>query len=231
MTLLLDDVAKRYPAGGEVVHALDGVTLRVAAGEVVALYGPSGSGKTTLLMLAGALLAPDRGRVVFDGRELGALSEAAAADYRLHDVGVITQGYELMRGVPAVENAAMKLLAGPIGLPQARAHAASWLQRVGLGGRLDATPEQLSGGERQRVAIARALANEPRLILADEPTGCLDSRRGREILELLCGIARERQVAVLLATHDPQAAELADRVETLHDGRVATAETAAEVEV
>jgi ABC-type lipoprotein export system ATPase subunit len=220
MTLALRDVVKHYPSGGEVVRAVDGVTLRVEAGEMVALYGPSGSGKTTLLMLAAALLAPDRGSIAFEGRELRRLSEDAAADYRLRDVGVIFQDYELLPGVPALENAAIKLLAESMPLKTACRKAMPWLSRVGLAHRIDATPEQLSGGERQRVAIARALANEPRLVLADEPTGSLDTQRSREMLDLLQAIAREHAVAVLLVTHDPQAAEVADRAHTLRDGRL-----------
>jgi len=221
VTLALESVVKHYASGGgEVVHAVDGVSLRLEAGEMVALYGPSGSGKTTLLMLAAALMSPDRGSVRFDGREIGKLRDDEAADFRLRDVGVVFQHFELMRGVPAVENAAIKLLAEPISLGEARRRAAPWLERVGLGERLEAMPEQLSGGERQRVAIARALANEPRLILADEPTGSLDTQRGLEVLELLRDISHERGVPVLVVTHDPQAAHVADRVHTLRDGRL-----------
>ena len=220
MTLRLHGVVKHYVAGSEIVRAVDDVTLTVAAGEMVALYGPSGSGKTTLLMLAAALMRPDVGRVMFGSHDIGSLSDNAAADFRLRDVGVIFQDYALLPGVPAVENAAVKLLAGSISLATARRLAIPWLSRVGMEHRLGAVPERLSGGERQRVAIARALANEPKLVLADEPTGSLDSRRGREILELLREIAHDRDVAVLLVTHDPQAAEIADRVHTLRDGRL-----------
>lgn len=218
MTLLLDDVVKHYPSAGEVVRAVDGVTLCLEPGEMLALYGPSGSGKTTLLMLAAGLLRPDHGRVTFRGRDIGALDDAAAADYRLRDIGIILQDYELMRGVPAVENAAVKLYADGIPLKEARRRAMAWLARVGLEHRASAEPAELSGGERQRVAIARALANEPALILADEPTGNLDTQRGREVLELLRAIAHEQRAAVLLVTHDPQAAEVVDRVRTLRDG-------------
>lgn len=225
MTLSLREVIKHYPSGGEVVRAVDGVTLDVDAGEMVALYGPSGSGKTTLLMLAAALTRPDRGTVEFCGHDVGALSPNAAADYRLREVGVIFQDYELMAGVPAVENAAMKLLAEPLSLPAACKKAAVWLERVGLGHRLNAVPAQMSGGERQRVAIARALTNGPRLILADEPTGSLDTQRGRAVLELLRDIARADGAAVLLVTHDPEAAEVADRVCTLSDGRLTETST------
>jgi putative ABC transport system ATP-binding protein len=228
VTVVLQNVVKHYPTGGEVVRAVDDVSLHIDAGEMIALYGPSGSGKTTVLMLAAALLKPDRGSVTFAGRDVGDLSDREAADYRLRDVGVVFQQFELMRGVPAVENAAIKLLAEPIALGAARRRAAPWLERVGLGHRLDALPEQLSGGERQRVAIARALANEPRLILADEPTGSLDTRRGREVLELLHSISHERGVAVMVVTHDPQAAEVADRVLVLRDGRLTAAPLSAE---
>ena len=221
MTLTLHDVVKHYPAGGEIVRAADGITLCVDRGEMVALCGPSGSGKTTLLMLAAALVRPDRGSVTFDGQDVGRMSDEQAADYRLDMVGLISQDYELMPGVPAIENAAVKLLAGTTSLAAARRRAEPWLGRVGLDHRLHAVPEQLSGGERQRVAIARALANEPHLILADEPTGSLDTRRGRAVLELLRSISHEHGVAVLLVTHDPLAAEIADRTHTLCDGRLA----------
>ncbi|HLH14190.1 MAG TPA: ABC transporter ATP-binding protein, partial [Solirubrobacteraceae bacterium] len=204
--LELDRVIKHYTGyGGEVVRAVDGVSLTVRAGEMVALQGPSGSGKSTLLMLAAAMLAPDAGAVRFDGRDLGAMSAAQTADYQRREVGFIYQSFHLMAGVPAVENAAIKLLADRVPLKQARRAAVPWLERVGLAERLTHTPDQLSGGERQRVAIARALINEPRLVLADEPTGSLDSRRGAEILALLADIAHRQRVAVLLVTHDVHA--------------------------
>jgi len=213
-------VVKHYRSGSEVVRAADGVTLTVATGEMVALYGPSGSGKTTLLQLAATLLQPDRGTVAFDGRDLAELTSDQSDDYRRLEVGYIFQDLDLMNGVSARENAALKLLADLVSYESAIEQASTWLRRVGLGHKLDEVPERLSGGERQRVAIATALANEPRLILADEPTGSLDTSRGREILELLHGIAHERGAAVLLVTHDPQAAEIADRVHTLRDGRL-----------
>ncbi len=219
--LELDAVVKHYQGfGGEVVRAVDGVSLAVGPGEIVALHGPSGSGKSTLLMLAAALMAPDAGVIRFEGRDLRTLSSGEAADYQRRQIGFVYQSFHLMAGVPAVENAAIKLLADRVPLKQARRAAIPWLERVGLAARLNHTPDQLSGGERQRVAIARALVNGPRLILADEPTGSLDTQRGGEILALLSRIARQQQVAVLLVTHDPQAAAVADRVCTLRDGRV-----------
>jgi putative ABC transport system ATP-binding protein len=220
-TLELEGVVRHYPDfGGDVVRAVDGVSLAVEAGEVVALYGPSGSGKSTLLMLAAALLAPDAGVVRFEGRDLASLSSREVIDYQSRGMGFIYQSFHLMPGVPALENAAIKLLAGGMSLKLARRAAVPWLERVGLDHRLDHTPERLSVGERQRVAIARALVNEPRLILADEPTGSLDTSRGGEILSLLADICRERNVAMLLVTHDPQAAAIARRVLVLRDGIV-----------
>jgi putative ABC transport system ATP-binding protein len=219
--LELDDVVKHYEGfGGEVVRAVDGVSLAIGPGEIVALHGPSGSGKSTLLMLAAALMAPDAGVVRFEGRDLAALSSGEAADYQRQQIGFVYQSFHLMAGVPAVENAAIKLLADRVPLRQARRVATAWLERVGLEARLNHNPDQLSGGERQRVAIARALVNEPRLILADEPTGSLDTKRGGEILSLLAEIAREQQAAVLLVTHDSQAAAVADQVCRLRDGKL-----------
>ncbi|MEX1142648.1 MAG: ABC transporter ATP-binding protein [Thermoleophilaceae bacterium] len=218
--LELDAVSKRYEIGGEVIRAVDGVTLRIAPGEMVALHGPSGSGKTTLLLLAAGLLAPDAGEVRFNGTDLSRLSSAEAADYQRSQLGLIPQSPDLFPGVPAVENAAMKLLADRVGLREARRAAVPWLDRVGLSDRLDHTPDKLSTGERARVAVARALVNRPGIVLADEPTASLDSRRGHEIAELLADLARQDGVAVLLVTHDPYVAETADRVETLRDGRL-----------
>jgi putative ABC transport system ATP-binding protein len=222
--LRFERVVKHYSDVGEVVRAIDDVSLTVEPGELVALYGPSGSGKTTLLLLAAALMSADSGTVSFQGRNLSALSGRETADYQRREIGFIYQSFHLMSGVPAVENAAVKLLADGVPLKKARSAAADWLERVGLEHRLDHTPERLSGGERQRVAIARALVNEPRLVLADEPTGSLDTRRGGAILRLLAGIAREQRAGVVLVTHDPQAAAVADRVHGLRDGRLGPVE-------
>jgi putative ABC transport system ATP-binding protein len=219
--LELDRVVKHYLGpGGEVIRAVDDVSLTIAAGEIVALQGPSGSGKSTMLMLAAGLLAPDRGHVRFEGRDLSSLSPRESSDYLRRNIGFVYQSFHLMAGVPAVENAAVKLLADRVPLRQARREAVPWLERVGLGRRLDHTPDRLSGGERQRVAIARALVNEPKLILADEPTGSLDSKRATEIVALLGEICRSQTVAMLLVTHDPKAASIADRVYTLRDGKL-----------
>jgi putative ABC transport system ATP-binding protein len=219
-TLELRDLVKHYRGGGETVRAVDGVTLTVQAGELVALYGPSGSGKSTLLMLIAGLLAPDRGSILFGGRDIAGFSARESAAYRRHDVGLISQEFHLIPGAGALDNAMIKLPVLGFTLREARAKTMPWLQRLGLGERAWNRPEQLSMGERQRVAIARALVGEPGLLLADEPTGNLDSVRSREILMLLAEICRERAMPGLLVTHDPDAIAFVDRVHTLRDGRL-----------
>ena len=216
--LEFEEVRKDYEAGGERVHAVAGISLRLEEGEMLAIQGPSGSGKTTLLLLAACALRADGGTVRYRGRDLARLSEQQAAEYRLADLGLIAQSNHLMARVSALENAATKLLLGGVPLGEARERAMVWLERLGLGERAQRTPEELSGGERQRVAIARALACEPKLILADEPTGSLDSQRSREIVALLSELAREQGAGVLLVTHDAEAAEVADRRLLIRDG-------------
>ncbi len=214
-------LVKHYQAGdGETVRAVDGVSTSIAPGELVALYGPSGSGKTTLLMLIAALLRPDSGAVLMDGRDVGELSDADAARYRLHELGFVRQSLKLVPGVSALDNAALKLLGVDIGAREAHRRVLPLLERLGLEGRTKHRAEQLSMGERQRVMIARALSTEPKLLLADEPTGSLDSARSREVLSLLTEVCRERGVSVMLVTHDPQAAGYADRVHALLDGKL-----------
>jgi putative ABC transport system ATP-binding protein len=226
--LELERVVKHYRSAGEEVRAVDGVSLACDAGEMIAVRGPSGSGKTTLLLLIAALLRPEAGTIRFGGRELSRLSEDEASDYLLRDVGFIYQSFHLMPRVSILENASIKLLLGGVGMLEAQDRALPWLERLGLGDRLRCTPEQLSCGERQRVAIARALAAEPKLILADEPTGNLDSARSREVVDLLGRIAHERGTGVVLVTHDTEAASIADRLCTLHDGRIVHARHVAE---
>jgi putative ABC transport system ATP-binding protein len=218
--LKLEDVVKHYHGASEEVRAVDGVTLRLRPGEMVAVHGPSGSGKTTLLLMIAALLAPDRGAIHYEGRDLASLSARETSEYQLRDVGFIYQRFKLMPRVSALENATRKLLLGGVRMREARARASPWLERVGLGERIEHTAAEMSGGECQRVAIARVLACEPTLILADEPTGNLDSAGGLEIVRLLGSIARERQAAVLLVTHDLAALDVADRSYALRDGRL-----------
>lgn len=219
--LELRDLVRHYQSGdGEVVRAVDCVSMSISDGELVALYGPSGSGKTTLLMLIAALLRPDAGAVLMDGRDISELSDADAARYRLHDLGFVRQSLNLVPGVSALDNAALKLLGIDISAREAHRRMMPLLERLGLQQRVKHRAEQLSMGERQRVMIARALSTEPKLLLADEPTGSLDSARSREVLGLLTEICRERGVAVLLVTHDPLAAKYADRVHALLDGKL-----------
>lgn len=217
--LELRDLVKHYPVGdGEPVHAIDGVSLSVAQGELVVLYGPSGSGKTTLLMLIAALLRPDRGSVVVDGHDISELSDRDAARYRLWDLGFVRQSLNLLPSASALDNAALKLLGTDLRAREAHSRVKPLLEQLGLGERMKHRAEQLSMGERQRVMIARALSTKPKLVLADEPTGSLDTRRSREVLEMLTEVCREHRVAVLLVTHDPQAAVYADRANALRDG-------------
>lgn len=219
--LELESVVKHYREADEEVRAVDGVTLAVSPGEMVALHGPSGSGKTTLLLLIAALLRPDAGTIRYAGRSISDLTNDQASEYLLRDVGFIFQGFHLMPRVSAIENASRKLLMQGVGMRTAQSRAAPWLARLGLGERLHHTPEQMSGGERQRVAIAKALACEPKLILADEPTGNLDSERSREVVELLSTVAHKRGAIVVLVTHDETVSAIADRSIMLHDGKLA----------
>jgi len=214
-------VVKHYAIGNEVVRAVDGVSLEVDAGELVALYGPSGSGKSTLLGIAAAILAPDSGEVCVNGRDITRLSARAAADYRMRELGFIAQSIELLEGASVVTNAALKLYGMGMRVGPANRRVAKMLEAVGLGHRLKHRPHELSMGERQRVMIVRALSTEPRIVLADEPTGALDSERTIEVLELLRGVTSDRGIATLLVTHDPQAVAYADRQYTLRDGALA----------
>jgi putative ABC transport system ATP-binding protein len=216
--LELRGLVKHY-RGVNLVRAVDGVSLRIACGEFAALYGPSGSGKTTLLHLIATLLEPDQGSVNLHGTDVTSLPRREKALYLRRDVGLISQSVHLMP-TSAVNNAASKLLADRWSLREAREAARPWLERVGMDARMTHRPEQLSMGERQRVAIARALVSKPGLLLADEPTGNLDSERSRDVLELLRGIAHERKIPALIVTHDVAAGAFVDSIHTLRDGRL-----------
>lgn len=219
--LEIRELVKHYEAGdGSVVRAVDGVSLSVGSGELVALYGPSGSGKTTLLQMCAAVLEPDRGEVLVGGRDVTRLSGGEVARYRMDELGFIRQSLELIPGASALNNAALKLMGKQMSPRKARRTVRPLLEGLGLGERLAQRADRLSMGERQRVMIARALSNNPKLVLADEPTGSLDSERGAEVLGLLSELCRDRGVAVLLVTHDPEAAAYADRVQTLRDGEL-----------
>jgi putative ABC transport system ATP-binding protein len=218
--LELRDLVKHYPSlGGEAVRAVDGVSLSVSAGEMVALYGPSGSGKTTLLSMVAALLEPTSGEILIGGRDISSLSEREASHFRLSQLGFIRQNFDLLPGVSAIDNSVLKLLK-TMRWREAQREITPLLEHLGLGKRLRHRAETLSMGERQRVMIARALSTKPLLLLADEPTGSLDTQRGSEVLELLRELCHEHEVAVILVSHDPMAAIYADRVFGLRDGRL-----------
>jgi putative ABC transport system ATP-binding protein len=219
--LELERARKYYASTGETIHAVEEVSMSVAAGEFVAIFGPSGSGKTTLLLLAAGLLRADSGSVRFEGRDLAALSRAQTLAYRRTKLGFVFQDFNLTAGLTAQENAALPLLLRGARHREAHERALRALEDVGLAHRRKHTPDRLSGGEQQRLAIARALVSEPKLILADEPTGNLDSATGNAVLELLSALPREHGAAVVLVSHDARAARYADRVLGMRDGRLA----------
>ena len=212
-------MSKVYRLDGVEVRALDGVDLVVERGDSMAIMGPSGSGKSTLLGLLGGLDRPTSGTMRFDGRDVTGLSEDELAAVRNQVVGFVFQSFQLLARTPAVANVGLPLVYRGLGRGERRRLATEALQSVGLGHRLQHRPSQLSGGEQQRVAIARALVTEPAMLLADEPTGNLDSRSGQEVLDLLSRLD-ERGVAVVVVTHDPGVAARFRRRVTLHDGRL-----------
>ncbi|MFI9406976.1 ABC transporter ATP-binding protein [Nocardia sp. NPDC052316] len=222
MLLELRDVERVYRVGGEDVRALDGIDLALEAGEFVAVTGPSGAGKSTLLHILGALDTPNSGSVRFDGDEIGSLGDRAQSQFRLHRVGFVFQFFNLLPTLTAWENVAVPRLLGGQSLASARPAATRLLESVGLGDRAEHRPAELSGGQMQRVAVARALMMDPPVVLADEPTGNLDSKTGREILDLLGALAKdsEKPRLVVIVTHDRAAAARADRRVTLVDGKV-----------
>lgn len=226
--IVLEKLERRFPMGGEMVRAVDGVSFEVAAGSIVALVGSSGSGKSTLLHLIGGLEQSDGGRVEVDGRDLAGLNAAELAGYRARTVGFVFQSFHLMNHRTALENVELPMTVAGLSRGERRRRAAALLDDVGLGARRGHRPSQMSGGERQRVAIARALGNRPRLVVADEPTGNLDSVNGDKVMELLFGLARERGATLIYATHDRALATRADRMIRLKDGRLESDEGGAE---
>jgi putative ABC transport system ATP-binding protein len=220
---VLRGVAKLFQRGPAIVRALDGIDLEIDAGELVALEGPSGSGKTTLLQLLGALDRPSAGEIVFEGRDLAALRDRALAELRQRSFGFVFQQFNLIPTLTAVENVEAKL--APVGGDRRR--ALELLDEVGLAARAEHLPAHMSGGEQQRVAIARALSVDPRVVLADEPTGNLDTATGREIIDLLAGLAAEHGSTVIVATHDSELAARAPRRLLMRDGRLVTLAAAA----
>ncbi len=217
--LIGEDLEKEYRTGPETVRVLRGASLHVGAGEVVALVGASGVGKSTLLHLLGALDRPSAGRVVFDGEEIFARGESGLVRFRRHQVGFVFQFYNLLGEMTALENAMLPALLARRSWSEARQRAADALTEVGLADRLGHRPGELSGGEQQRVAIARALVPEPRIILADEPTGNLDPKTSEVVFDLFLRLQAERRIAFLIATHNPELAGRAERAYRLVEGR------------
>jgi ABC-type lipoprotein export system ATPase subunit len=218
--LRAEAVTKSYQLGKRTLEVLRGVSLDVQRGEFVALRGASGAGKSTLLHLLGGLDAPNRGRVHLLGRDLVALSDTALTRFRNRHIGFIFQAYHLLPELDALENVCLPARMARRPVAEVEPRGRELLRQVGLADRVDHKPYELSGGEQQRVAIARALINEPELILADEPTGNLDSRTGMEIVDLLCRVRTERQTTLIIATHDAALAARAPRVVQMVDGRI-----------
>jgi ABC-type lipoprotein export system ATPase subunit len=213
-------VHKSYQLGRKQLDVLQGVDLAVARGEFLALRGASGAGKSTLLHLLGGLDVPNRGEIWFDHQNLASLSGLDLARWRNRKVGFVFQAYHLLPELDALENVCLPARMGRMPTPEAARRGRDLLARVGLGERIEHKPYELSGGEQQRVAIARALINSPELLLADEPTGNLDSHTGDEIMELLCALRTESRTTLLIATHDGRIAARAPRVIELADGRI-----------
>ncbi|MGW4897507.1 ABC transporter ATP-binding protein [Kitasatospora sp. NPDC004240] len=223
----VEDLRRSFGSGDRAVHALRGVSFTVNRGELTALKGRSGSGKTTLLNLVGGLDTPSGGAVLLDGTDLGGLDEDGRLAMRRERIGFVFQSFGLIPVLTAAENVGVPMRLRKVPAQQREERARTLLALVGLADHANQRPGELSGGQQQRVAIARALANEPDLIIADEPTGQLDSETGRAIMQLLRAVVRSEGVTALVATHDPTLMELADRVVELRDGRIVEAEPTA----
>ncbi|MGY4003673.1 ABC transporter ATP-binding protein [Aeromonas sanarellii] len=216
----LEAVSRRFTLGGSEVAALDRVSLRVAEGEYLAVMGPSGSGKSTLLNVLGLLDRPDEGRYWLGGEDTATLPEPALARLRGHRIGFVFQSFHLVSRLTARENVELPLMLCGVAPTERHRRSQQLLASLGLDNRADHRPAELSGGQRQRVAIARAMAMAPRLILADEPTGNLDSRSGEEVITLLEGLNREQGITLVVVTHDPRLGERAGRRILMNDGRI-----------
>ena len=218
--LQLIGVTRDYHLGKSIVHALRGIDLEVELGEILAVMGPSGSGKSTLLHLMGALDTPSSGRVLIGGVDVSTLSDGQLTELRSRTIGFVFQTFNLIPNLTAQLNVELPMIFRGIPRRKRAARAGELLRRVGLAERAHHHPSELSGGERQRVAIARALANDPAIILADEPTGNLDSETGARVLDLLREVCSEGGKTMVLVTHDPEAATVAGRIVRLRDGRI-----------
>jgi putative ABC transport system ATP-binding protein len=218
--ITMDRITKDYKLGKTVVRALRGLDMEIGSGEVVAIMGPSGSGKSTLMHILGALDTPTSGTATIDGDDLQSLKEGQLVTLRGKKIGFVFQTFNLIQTLSALQNVELPMIFQGVPKPERTKRAKDLLGRVGLADRVRHKPSELSGGERQRVAVARALANDPEIILADEPTGNLDTESGSAILALLKGLSVNDGKTVIIVTHDPEAAEIADRVIKLRDGCV-----------
>lgn len=216
----LTDVGKNYMMGETEVQALRELDLRINTGEFVAIVGPSGSGKSTLMHLVGALDVPDRGEVLLDGKDISKYQENELAQLRGRKVGFVFQTFNLIHTLSSLENVALPLTFQGVERDEREERAADLLEMVGLGDRLGHKPAELSGGEQQRVSIARALVNDPEMLLADEPTGNLDSKTGEDIMDLIEGLNRDRGMTVVVVTHNERDAGYADRTINIIDGKI-----------
>ena len=215
----LEDIRKSYRLGGVDIHALDGVDLSIHQNEFVALMGPSGSGKSTLMNILGCLDSPTSGKYELNGKDVGSMGDRQLSEIRNTEIGFVFQSFNLLPRMSSLDNVALPLVYAGVSSKQRRVRAQEMLELVGLGDRLKNRPYQLSGGQRQRVAIARALANEPSLVLADEPTGNLDSTTAQEIMEMLATVNAQGNTIVVV-THEREIAEYAQRIIHLKDGRI-----------
>ena len=216
----LDHIHKTYTMGDVEVHALRGVSLNIREGEFVAIMGASGSGKSTTMNILGCLDRPTRGTYILDGEDVSQMSKDERADIRCQKIGFVFQGFNLLSRTSALENVELPMLYLGVDAAQRRQRAMEALAAVGLAGREQSHPNQLSGGQQQRVAVARSLVNNPALILADEPTGNLDSRTSVEVMEIFQRLNRERGITLVLVTHEPDIAQYADRVIVFKDGKI-----------
>jgi len=216
----LDHIHKTYTMGDVAVHALRGVSLTIREGEFVAIMGQSGSGKSTTMNLIGCLDRPTRGTYILDGQDVSEMSKDERADIRCQKIGFVFQGFNLLSRTSALENVELPMLYAGVGAVERDRRAREALAAVGLAGREESHPNQLSGGQQQRVAVARALVNDPALILADEPTGNLDSRTSVEVMEIFQRLNRERGITLVLVTHEADIAQYAQRVVVFKDGKI-----------
>ncbi len=230
-TVETEDLAKYYRMGNYIVKALDGVNLKIRRGEYVSIMGPSGAGKTTLFNMIGGLDRPTRGKVYIDEVDISKLDAYELAWLRARKIGYIFQTFNLIPVLTALENVMLPMIFAGVRREERIRKARELLERVGLGDRLYHRPTELSGGQQQRVAIARALANDPAIVLADEPTGNLDLQTGLEIINLLRQLNKERGVTIVTATHDLKMIDVSDRIVYLRDGKVERIETRAEIAV